>query len=148
MTMTLAATITRTELALSTLNLNSGGYKVIAWGPGETIWRRSTVASAFIDGRFLVSAVKDQTSMLMAVRATGSSKADCMSKMGALIDAFEQFTYTLSAVIDGTTFSYSCEPADWSWGDSGEFQKFHNEAYKQEATFMIPRFPNQLAGPA
>lgn len=148
MAMTLSGSITRTELSLSALALNDDNYSIVEWGPGELTWRRSSVGSPFVDGTYLVNAVKDQMSVSARIRVTGSNKGDCMNKVGTLLRAFEQSSYTLTVIVDGTTFSYACEPADWSWGEGGQFQKFHNEAYKQEIGLMIPRLPNALAGPA
>jgi hypothetical protein len=145
--LTISGTITRTELSLAALDLNTGGYKIIEWGPGAVEHEKMTVASAYIDGSFLMNSKKMQVESALGIRVTGSTQVDCWNKMGALLRAFEQFEYTLSIVMDGTTFTYTCDPADYAVGDGGLIQKFHLMAYKQEVKFLIPRRPTPTSGP-
>lgn len=147
--LTITGSVTRTELALADLALNDDTYKIIrgSWGPGEVVWRRQAVSSPYVDGSFLVNATRDQVTTPLGIRVTGSSRTDCMNKVGTLCRAFEQFSYELTITVDGTDFTYTCDPADYSWGEGGALQTFHIKAYKQEVNFMIPRSPIPVAGP-
>lgn len=144
----ISGSVTRTDLGLGDLTLNTDDLKITEWGPGIVSWRRQKVSSAYVHGDFATSLVKEQVESPLGIRATGSSMTDCWNKIGTLIEAFSQFSYTLAVVIEGTTFTYECEAADYSTGDGGLFQKFHAMAYKQEIKFLIPRRPNPTTGPA
>lgn len=140
--------ITRTELGLGNLALNDDTYKIIrgGFGPGEVTWRRQYAQSPFSPGRYLVNAQKDQGALNLAVRVTGSSEDNCLAAMATLVAAMEQFEYDLSMTIGTTTYTYTCEPADYSIGEAGQFQNFHLMAWKQELTAVVPRFPTPVAG--
>lgn len=148
--LTISGSVTRTELSLPDLTLNTDTYKIMrdGWGPGVVSMRRQKVSSPYVHGDFATSLVKEQVEVPLGIRVTGSGYTDCWNKVGTLLRAFEQFKYTLAIVIEGTTFTYECEAADYSVGDGGMFQNFHFMAYKQEVKFLIPRRPNPTTGPA
>lgn len=141
--------VTRTELGLGNLALNTDTYKIIrdSWGPGVVEFERHKASSPYINGDFLISRRKAQVEMPLGIRVTGSTPTDCLNKVGTLLRAFEQFRYQLSLTIEGTTFRYNCESADYSVGDGGFFQAFHIRAYKQEVRLVIPRRPTPIEGP-
>ncbi len=143
----ITGTVTRTELGLADLGLNTDAYKIIEWGPGVVAQARMKVGSPYIHGDFLVAAKKEQVEMPLGVRVTGSTYIDCWNKVGTLLRAFEQFAFVVTVVQDGTTFQYTCESADYAVGEGGIVQKFHMMAYKQEVRFLIPRRPNPTTGP-
>jgi hypothetical protein len=147
--LTVTGYVTRTELSLSNLTINDDTYKIIRdmWGPGVVQYDRQKVSSPYVNGDFLTNRKKAQVEMPLGIRVTGTSKIDCWNKVGTLLRAFEQFSYELSLTIDGTTFTYTCEAADYSVGDGGMFQTFHMKAYKQEVRLLIPRRPTPTEGP-
>lgn len=142
--------VTRTELALGNLTLNDSTYRVIrqaGWGPGDIEWDRQTVESPFIHGDFLVNAKKTQVTAPLGIRVTGSSRTDCQNKLATLLRAFEQFSYFISFTLEGVTWTWLCQPADYSVGDGGALQPFHLMSNKQEVRFSIPRYPTPYSGP-
>ena len=141
--------ITRDELSLADLDLNTDTYKIIRdmWGPGVVQMEKQRVASPYINGSFPVSQKKQQVEMPLGIRVTGTGYTDCLNKVNTLLRAFEQFEYELSITVEGTEFKYTSEAADYSFGDGGMFQTFHMMAYKQEVRFLIPRRPTPLEGP-
>lgn len=149
--LSIACSVTRTELSEADLSLEDPGkYSIIrdTLGPGAISWRRQTVTSAYVHGAVLVGAVKDTAVAPLGIRVIGSSDSSLMSRMSTLLAAFEQFTYNLSVTLNGQTWTWKCEPADYSVGDSGVFQDFHLRALQQEVRFSIPRHPIPVAGPS
>lgn len=144
----LTIAVTRTLLALDPLYLDGtgNGYEIFKLGPGSTSWRKEVVESPYTHGNTLVSAVKDIQNAPLGVRVRGSSAAQLDSRLDTLLDAFSQFSYYLSVVIDGETKVWLCEPADWSVGEDGEFNKFHLMAKIYEVSFDIPRQPVPTSG--
>ena len=145
----IAGFVTRDELSLADLDLNTDTYKIIrgGWGPGGVVWRRQTVQSPFSSGRYLTGRQKDQAVAPLAIRVTGTNEADCLGKVATLVAAFEQFEYQLSMTVETVTYTWNCECADWTFGEGGALQTFHLRAYKQEVVFEIPRHPVPVAGP-
>lgn len=141
--------VTRPELALPDLSLNTDRYKIIAegLGPGVVVWDRKYATSPFVHGRYLTNAKKQQGTNILAVRVTGSDKNVVQTHLETLTNAFEQFEYELTTIVEGVTYTYACEPADYTIGNGGAWQRFHLMAYKQEVVFEIPRMPVPVAGP-
>ena len=143
-----AASVTRTELALADLDLNDKTtYGVMAAGPGAKSWRRQTAESPFMHGRALVGAVLDTEVAPLRIRVKGSTDSVLNTNLNALLRAFEQFTYDLTLTIEGVTYTWRCEPADYTIGDrGGEINTFVRLANQEWVSFEIPRNPIPVAG--
>lgn len=143
-----SGSVTRTELALAALSLQqAGAYEILpGTGPGALSWRREVARSPMVHGEVLVGAVKDIQIAPLAIRVIGTTASQMWARVGELTAAFEQFSYSLSLVIGGVTFTWLCQCADWSSGDGGEFQKFHLMSHQTEVRFQIPRHPVPTAG--
>lgn len=128
------------------LNLESGGYEIVAVGPGGRSWRRSTVEGRYQHGRALIGAVLEQGALPLVVRVKGSSWSQVSNRAQALVDAFSQTSYTLTITIENVTNRWRCEPADIQIAGGDEFQKFHAMANQQEYVLSIPRDPIPLDG--
>jgi len=141
--MTLSVHVSRAELALSNLELNdpANGYDVISVGPGSTSWRRETVKSPWVHGETLINAVKDVGIAPLSIRVMGSSAAQKETRLGALLAAFSQFNYVQTVTINGVGYAWACQPADWSVGDDGEFEKFFEMTHRSQVKLSIPRYP-------
>lgn len=148
MSLTLACEISRTELALANLALEdeANGYEIVSLGPGALSWRRETVRSPYVHGETLVTAVKDLSIAPMTVRVKASSAATLDTRLDALLDAFAQFEYSIGVTIDGVSKIWTCQPADLSVGDGGEFNKYQLMAKMYEVTLSIPRHPVPTSG--
>jgi len=140
-------TITRSELSLSTLQLNTtpgNNYRVItdSMGTGDISHRRLTADSPWVPGETLVASVKEQVSMPLGIRVTAASNAALKADMTTVVNAFSQFSYTITVTLDSQTWGvYSCQPADFSIGDSGNYQNLQMITYRQEIYLQIPRNP-------
>lgn len=110
-------------------------------GPGEQTWRRNTVESTFVSGRVLTHAVRDTANISLAVRVTSDTPANLHTKINAMTQAFSQFSYTMTVLIDGVQYTWNCEPADWAIGDGGNFQDLHLRSNTQYVRLSIPRRP-------
>src|SRR4051794_7570499 len=120
MVSTVTVTVTGTiSLTLSAAN----GYEVNVegLGPGPRTYRRETVTSPFVRGRFLIDAQLDSPTAPLSIWVGGSTAAQLSTRVAALIAAFDQLSYTLTVVIDGETYAWACEPADSTVGDAGAF---------------------------
>ena len=148
-------TVTRTELSLPDLELNTSGgttYRVItdSMGPGSASWRRTTADSPWVPGEALIAAVRETTTMPLGVRVTQSSPSALRSSMVTLVNAFSQFEYEITIDLDGETwgdYEY-CQPADFTIGDGGVIQNYQMISYRQEIYFEIPRNPITSSGVA
>ena len=110
-------TVTRTELALATLNLNDPGvYSIRSLNAGR-VRRRSTVArSPYIEGGTVVSTVRDIVEMDLALDVEATTQATLQTRLDTLLDAFQQSSYTVTYGLDGTTYAWTCYPADYEVG--------------------------------
>lgn len=148
--LSLTGYVTRAELGLANLALNTSTYRVIenSWGPGEVTWRRQVTKSPFIHGELATQMIKETGNTPLGIRVIGSNPTDCFNKMNILLRAFDQFQYSLSFNLEGTIWGYICQAADYTVGEGGVIQKFHIKAYQQEVRFSIPRYPIPVSGPA
>lgn len=145
MTTAVVDIIGTTSLSLTSAN----GYVVRSDGiaPGAKSMRRNTVTSPYVPGRFITDLVADFQTAELDVLVQGTSAADLRTKIGALLTAAEQYAYTLQVVIDGQTYSWMCEPADSTVGDSGAFVEADMDLFQQVVHLSIPRSPIPVAGP-
>jgi len=146
------ATITRLTVPggpLAALSLEAPGtYQIARSGldVGATSWRRETATSQYVAGRALTGAVKDVQTGRLAVRVYATSIAALATRIATLTTAFEQAAYTLTVGLDGTSFSWACECADWSAGDAGVVDELLLRHYRQTVTFLWPRHPTPITG--
>lgn len=134
-----------TSLALTYAN----GYEVNAegLGPGPRTYRRETVTSPYVRGRFLVDRQLDTHDATLDVWVYGSGASQLATRIATLLTAFDQLTYNLQVVIDGVTYEWKCEPADAAVGNGGVFDFWDLGAFQQVVHLIIPRDPLPVAGP-
>lgn len=138
--------ITRTELALSNLAFTPvNGYYIQrnGFGPGEVGNRSTFVESPYVIGKIQTHVVKDLQTSTLTIRVEGDDQEDLFDKMTELCEAFEQFNYTLTIIINGTTFTYSCYTADYAVGEGGQLDDLMLRSNMQMITFDIPHQPKQ-----
>lgn len=116
------------------------------FGPGSVQWRKKTVESPFVNGRFVVSQVKDAVSMTLSVRVKGASFDWLDYHVQQLVNAMSQFDYSVTWTINGVTHTYRCEAADWAIGEGGVIQDLEARSWTQMCNFVVPRQPVPLAG--
>lgn len=138
--------ITRTELALADLAFSPvNGYYIArdSWGPGEVTHRKTFVESPYVIGQTMVHSVKDLQTSTLRVRVKGDTQSELYTRLEALCKAFEQFSYTLTIIINGTSYTYACYTADYSIGDGGNLQDLWLRSNTQMVSFDIPHTPKQ-----
>lgn len=139
--------ITRTELALSNLAFNStNGYYVArdGFGPGEVSHRTTYAQSPYVIGQTMTHAVKDLQTSTLKVRVKGDTQAEMYTRLETLCEAFEQFNYTLTLIINGETFTYDCDTANYSVGNGGDLEDLWLRSNTQMVAFEIPHKPKQV----
>lgn len=128
------------------LNINDGVNYILSpegLNPATVVYRRTQVMSPFVEGRFTTNRLLDAVEGEMQVDVLGSSQADLASNIAALIAAFTQDTYTLTISLDGTSYSWECEAADYSM----DWTHTRVHARRVPMRFAFQRQPTPAAGP-
>lgn len=131
----------------SWLNLNDGNvYRVAADSIGSqaTSWRRTEAQSPYVEGKFLIHAVKDMSSVNLTVWVSGypqnthsAGQNQLQTNIDALINPFEQMSYQVKYTAGDTQITWDCQTADYSV----EVTKDYLYAMYVPVKFTIPRFP-------
>ncbi len=139
--------VTRDELALADLQLETPGYcRVVEHGPGTLQWRTTWVESPFAHGKYPTASVKELVKMPLRVRILGTTQAEMSSRLDELYEAFSQFTYEIAVSLDGTVHRWTCWTADITPGESGVFNKVFLHHAWQDVVLDIPRHPIAITG--
>lgn len=125
---------------------DTGTYRIMAWGPGQLTWRRREVRSPYVHGSTLVGAVKENLSITLQILVEGDDAEDLVSKMSLLLRAFEQPRYRVGITVDGASYEWYCQPADYQTNTDGSFRADHWRQHVQVVTFRIPRDPTPIEG--
>ena len=143
-TITRAAPLTDT----STLDINeTNGYYIQrdGFGPGEVSFRREDIKSPYMRGTYNVHAVKDQMTSTLRIRVDGGGTvSQTISRLETLVEAFEQWQYTLTINIGGVSWQYVCDAADYAVGNNGSLEDLWLRSHMQMVTFQIPHRPPQF----
>lgn len=121
--LTLTALVTRTELSLAALDIDDGTNFILGKGldAGTVSWRKEVVTSPFYAGRVPVHEVKDSVEMTLVVYILGATHATLMTNLQTLLNAFtEQSTYEVQLTIEGQSYHWTCERADYQVGFATE----------------------------
>lgn len=123
-----------------------GTYRIVTLDVGGISWRRATAKSPYQHGEFLVGAVKDVMTGVIAIRCYGVDAAALQSAVVDLLAAFAQFSYNVNVTINGEAHEWSCEPADAQMNQGQGFDKFAEGAKQQLWVFHFPRSPIPVEG--
>lgn len=122
MTNLLTLTFSRTSLSLSSLLIGTDPTAGL-WlpedsvtEPGRTVRRAYAPDSAFIPGRYLLSAVEDAATVPVTVYARGATGAELAANRAILDAAASQFNYSLTLTVDGVARTWSADPELPQWG--------------------------------
>ena len=145
--MNVSVLISREALGLAPLQVEAptGGYEVIAIGPGARVMSLRHATSPVSDGAVLVGATAGLETGRLTVRVSGSTTSEILSRMDALEKALNQWAYTVTVTIDGHTETWRCQPANHSRGLSGSYDAAALMGGWQELTAEIPRAPRRNA---
>ena len=99
------------------LDLNvEGRYKLEAGAFGEraTTWRRQETVSPYLDGTYVVSAVRESVTETLAVYVYAIDHIELAARITALTNAFGQLSYRLMLRVEGSAVYWTCQPADFT----------------------------------
>ena len=139
------AFVTRDELELGLLDINDGDNFILGKGiqVGKLVWRKDTVTSPYVHGRFPVREVMDAVESTLVVYAKGESHAVLTENIGVLIAPFtEQSEYELQINVEGQSYHWRCERADYEVAFATETLN----ALLVPVQFTIYRSPIAVAG--
>lgn len=139
-----SATVTRTLLGLSNLNINDHvNYTLTDTIMGGTVtWERNTASSPYVDGDITVSRRRPNVQEQLRIYVMGDNQNMLQQNLSTLIQAFIQDTYTLQIAPGNQAYAWQCEAADYTIA----WSNVHFVAKKLEVTFSIPRRPVMTAG--
>ena len=143
MALTVAATVTRTDLGMSSLNINDHSNYILGTQilGGAVAWERNQVSSPWVDGDITVSRRRPNVQENIQVNILGTNQATMLTNIKTITEAFSQNSFTLTVTMSGSVYQYSCEAADYTveWS-----VKMHSNQCM--VSFMLPRKPIALAG--
>lgn len=99
------------------LDLNDKTVYTIAAGSFEETsvqFRREEITNPFIEGTYVVNALRDNVMMNLVVRVSGERTYDVAEAVTQLTDALGQVNYKVMLIIDGAKWIYNCYAADYS----------------------------------
>jgi hypothetical protein len=105
-------------------------------------WRRNQVTSPYVAGKFTVGAVADQVTENVTVYVLGESQAELQINLANLIDAVSQVAFELSWTADNTSYTWSCDSADYTI----DFINANLFARQLAVKLQIPRNPVIVMG--
>lgn len=135
-------TIGRSELGLADLELTEPEYGARLVEPGGVTIDRRVATSHQIDGHVTVHARREQATGQLRVDVSGTDAADVQANVDTLIDALSQDEWQLTADVDGTTWVWDCEMADY---DVGEATHRFWSGPRVVVTASFPRKPSRAS---
>lgn len=146
MTALATVVISRTELSLADLTIDSEGfgtYLVDKAGLGRVgTTPRETFATAppWLNGRLRTAVVKDESTLVLTVRVQAASSSALDTAVAALEAAFDQFEYTVTKTVDGVAKVYTAYPATIQSTDAlTAFERV--TAFHEDLSISIPVYP-------
>jgi len=98
------------------------GYELDIDGvrPSQTVWRRKTSTSPWVDGYSPDVVSKDGRTLEVALRVVGTDNGQVSTLQQALLAAIEVPQFLLEVEVDGvsTTWRADCADSAWSWVSS------------------------------
>lgn len=149
-------TVTRSELSLSTLDINDEAtyyclFEGFASGGGQ--WERHMVDSPYTDGEYEVGKRLRNSEVAMGLAVKGSTQAALDAAVAALVDvdtgAFvAQYSYDVTVTIAGYARTWRCYAADWQVDWKGNWIDGITDLgpYYAPIALAIPRRPIPVAG--
>jgi hypothetical protein len=141
---TFAATVTRSDLGLSALDINDHtNFQVISEIMGAMVsYDRRTVSSPYVNGDITVHRRRGNVAERFGVYVRGSNQTAIRANIQTLVDAFSQNKFNLSMTLDSVEWSYSCEASDYQI----EWVNANFSALQVKVVFNLIRSPIPLVG--
>lgn len=118
----------------------AGGLAVVRIDRGQNTRRSQYATSPYTHGASLVTSVLEMTSVTLMQRVYGSTAADLEARCLALVEAFSQFHYGLTATFDGVAHAWVCDAASYGPLD-GFYDPNLLRALQQVFVFAVPIQP-------
>lgn len=137
--------ISRSSLALADLEINDlTNYRVAPQFLGGNVsYNRVEASSVFMDSSVTIFRTLPKVQEQVQIEVLGTSQANLMANIDALIKAFSQNSFTMTITLAGQVWQYQCEAADRQMTWTGP--RFI--AKQVQITFTMPRHPTPLQGP-
>lgn len=121
------------------LDLMSGPYKLSAdaFVDEAVTWRRQEVQNPFVEGSWLVNAVRENVTTAVDVWVRCASQPELAKAVEALKEAFSQINYGLEFTVEGVTYYYRCYAADYTVKTGREFRA----STMAQFSAQVPRHP-------
>ncbi len=118
------------------------GYTWTTFGVLPRRWRRRFVQGRWQNGRRLVSAVLDQSQISGRVKVSGATWVAANGAVNTLVAALSQRSYLATVVLEGVTYEFDCEPADWALAGGEAWDPVQLMDSEQEYAVTIPVMPS------
>lgn len=142
----LHVTVSRTLLGLAALDINDHDtyYLAPAFLGANVQWNRTQVTSPFMDGAVTTQRQRQMVTENITVEVLADTGARLKTAMDQLVSAFIQDSFTVTVAIDGATYQYRCESADYQliWNGSRMIE------HQGQVVLQVPRQPAALSGVA
>ena len=98
------------------LDINDGLSFRIAKGLDEAAvsFRREEVTNPFLEGAYVVNALRENMHLNLEVRAIGETHMDMVDTLRKLTDALGQVSFKLQVTVDNAQWTYNCYASDYS----------------------------------
>lgn len=127
---------------LNWLNVNDGTVYRVNKGTFEnsaTSFRRDEVTNAFVEGKFLVNALRDNVTETLAIYAYGSTTPALKTAIDAMTTLVSQIRFYVRVTLDGSQRLWECFASDYTINVTNEF--FHNR--QALITVQLQRLPSE-----
>ena len=140
----LSATVTRSALGLSVLNINDHKDYIISTTMlgGSVTWQKQQVSSPYVDGDITITRRRPTIVEPIEIYVYGNNGTDLTNNVAKLIEAFTQDEFLMSIKINNSDRQYKCECSDYTI-------EYANTKYATNMTlvkFSTPRSPIATVG--
>lgn len=106
------------------LDLMDGPYTLTgeAFVEDAVTWRRQEVQNPFVEGAWLVNAVRDNVTSAVDVWVRCDTNVELSVALETLREAFCQINYGIEFTVEGVTYYYRCYAADYTISTGREFR--------------------------
>lgn len=112
-------------------------YELVSVTATGRSWRRRTAEGPYMHGRALLGAVLEQGTLTIVIRCKGATWIAATNRLTELLAYVTPLQYTVTTTVEGTSTTYTCEPADVD----APLDKFYAMAKRLDVTLTIPVSP-------
>lgn len=116
---------------------NGYSFEATSFSERAGTFRRQEVAGPFVDGTFVVSAVRENITESVAIYVRGDTHYVMRRRLNALVEAFSQLSYRMLVRFEDAAEYWDCLPADYTVSTQREFLHARLALFKAN----VPRMP-------